>query len=67
MSKSKSTKNTEPKSSFAAQIKVRLSPSEREALGRLIDRAEKAGALAKGTITASGYARSVLLNHIKQN
>ncbi len=67
MSKSKSTKNTEPKSSFAAQIKIRLSPGERQALNRLIERAEKAVALSKGTISTSSYVKSVLLNHIKQS
>lgn len=62
MTKSKQTKNAE-----SAQIKVRLSPSEREVLSRMIERAEKTAGLSKGTITAAGFVKSVLLNYFENS
>lgn len=62
MTKSKQTKNAEP-----TQIKVRLSSDEREVLSRFIERAEKTAGLSKGTITAAGFVKSVLLNHFAEN
>jgi len=48
-----------------SQIKVSLSPAERQTLSRLIERTEKTAGLMKGTVTTSGYVKSVLLSHIE--